>query len=60
MAEEENIDEAEEIEDYLMTSVEVNDKLIYNRDHKHVTNETDFVEMLEHIKKEIANELERF
>lgn len=55
-----SLDEAEEIEDYLMTSVEVNDKLIYNRDHKHITNETDFVEMLEHIKKEIANELERF
>lgn len=55
-----SLDEAEEIEDYLMTSVELNDKLIYNRDHKHVTNEADFIEILERIKEEISNELKRF
>ncbi len=55
-----SLDSASDIEDYLITSVEINDKFAFNCDHTHNTSMEELNEMLDKTLKEIKIEIERF
>lgn len=55
-----SLNDAEEVEDYLITTVEVNDKFSFNIDSNYTSNENNLKEMFTIISMQVKEELSRF
>lgn len=55
-----SLNDAEEIEDYLSISIEINDKLSFNMNREHISNKENLQEMFTRVCEQIKEELSRF